>query len=64
MPRFQVMQLVQRFDTFGDNLESELLRHGDYGVDDRLVLRRVRNVAYEGLIDLELVDRQLVQVTQ
>jgi len=44
--------------TFGDHVQSEVLRHADDGLHHHGIVGVVRNVAHKALVDLELVERQ------
>ena len=56
--------LLFGFHTFGNNLQTQPLGHGDNGSGDGNVFRVVRQVGDKGAINLELVDRESGQVVQ
>lgn len=49
---------------FGNDLERQAVGQRDDGAGDRLVGRRALDVADEGLVDLEPVDRKASQVAE
>nr|WP_235823314.1 hypothetical protein [Azohydromonas sediminis] len=51
-------------DAFGDDSQSERVRHLQHGLDDRARVVAVREVGDEAAVDLQLLDRQLAQVRQ
>src|SRR3972149_10731759 len=53
--------LLHRLYAFGDDSEIEALAHGDDRLGDRLVVGVLRNVADEGAVHLERVDREALQ---
>ena len=52
------------FRAFGDNALPQAFSHGDHRADDRGVVRVCGDVTYEGLVDLQGIDRKLFQVAQ
>src|SRR6202521_160938 len=52
------------FHAFGDNALPETLSHGDHRTNDCGVVRVCVDVTYEGLVDLQGIDRKLFQVAQ
>ena len=52
------------FRAFGDNALPQAFSHGDHRADDRAVVRVCGDVTYEGLVDLQGIDRKLFQVAQ
>src|SRR5262245_35864287 len=56
------LHLAGLLDALGHHPEAELAGHGDGGARDRGVLGGARDPAHEGLVDLEDVDRELLEV--
>ena len=56
--------LCDRFDPFGDDRQVQCLCKGDDGIDDGGVVGVAGDVPDEGLIDLQLVQWQQLQVGQ
>src|SRR5947209_18055441 len=56
------LELLLRFHAFGHDLEFEAVREADDGERNHRVLRIARDVANEGMVDLERVDRETLQV--
>ena len=57
-------ELLRGFHALGQHLQLEHLRHGDDGGGDLAVVGVVGQAAHEALVDLELVDRETLQVGQ
>ena len=57
----QELELRFGLDAFGDDLEPQAVRHLDDGVDDRGIVAIDGHVAHERLVDLQRVDRELLQ---
>jgi hypothetical protein len=55
-------ELLVRFHAFGNDPIVEVLAHPDHGADDGGVVRIGGDIAHEGLIDLDRVDRESLQV--
>ena len=45
-------------------LQAEAVRQADDGADDGLVFRVIGDIAHEGLVDLQFVDLESLEVTQ
>ena len=60
----QVRQLCAGLDTFGENLEAQVVGQGDDCAHDGPGVRVTRQVGDERLIYLHGVDRQALQITQ
>nr|WP_236717333.1 hypothetical protein [Acidihalobacter prosperus] len=52
------------FNAFGDDFDVQQSRGGDQGCDDGLVLRVVEQLPDEGLVDLDLIAGQALQVAE
>ncbi len=62
LERLEEPCLIFGFDTFGDDVQPEALRHGDYCRGDCRVVGIDGDVAHEGLVDLEGVDGEFLDV--
>ena len=62
--RLEECHLFFCFRAFGDNALLQTFSHGDYRTNDRGVVRVCGDVAHEGLVDLQGIDRKLFQVAQ
>ena len=60
----QQLELTARLDPFGDHLESQAFRQRDDCLRDRSVVRIGGDVLNEGLVDLERLDREALEVKQ
>jgi len=60
----QELPLPQRLDPFCNHLQPQAVAQRDDGAHDRGVVLVGEHVAHEGVVDLELVERQLAQVGQ
>ncbi|MNS41978.1 hypothetical protein D3C72_743460 [compost metagenome] len=58
------MLLRLGFDAFGNHGELHAAAEGDDGAHDGDVVRVIRQAADEGLVDLENVQRQALEVAQ
>jgi len=58
----QVVELLFGLHAFRDRCELELLRQRHHGADERGVGAIGADIAHERLVDLELVDREAVQI--
>src|SRR5581483_8959051 len=52
------------FHAFGDHAAAEIVRHGQCGAHDRLVVRIAADVAHETLVDLDAAGRKTFDVVQ
>src|SRR5262249_8373778 len=57
----QEMQVAERFHAFGHDLHAEAAAHLDDGLYYRRVVRILADIAYEGLIDFQCSDGELLQ---
>src|ERR1700722_9870309 len=64
MLAFELRVLRSLFDAFGQGLESESLSQLDQGANQSSGLRRVSHGRDEGTVDLESVDRELLEISQ
>ena len=62
--RAQERQLFACLDAFGDHALLEISPHADHRADDGRRIRIGSDVAHEGAVDLQGVDREALQVTQ
>ena len=62
--RRKKVALALRFDTFGDHLQTQALPQRNDGAGNGCIVRIGQNLPHEGLVDLELVQRQPAQITQ
>ncbi len=60
----QGRQVLLALDAFGDHRETEVVREIDGRADDHQIVVVVDHVNHEGLVDLELVQRQPLQVRE
>ena len=56
----QQFELAIRLDALGDDFETEAMRHVDDRIDDCSVVRVNREIANEGLVDLQCADWKLL----
>ena len=62
--RFEERNLLDLFHALGNRFDTETASEVDDRLDDRLVFRIVRETSDEGLIDLQLVGAESLEVTQ
>src|SRR5256885_298105 len=62
--RGEELQLLLRLDAFGDDLEPELAAHRDDGRADRGVIRVPPEIRHERAVDLERLDREMLEVRE
>ena len=58
----QCRQLPLRFHPLGSHTQVQAVGHGDDGPDDGGVVGIRLDVAHEGAVDLQRIDRQLFQI--
>ena len=58
------LQLARCLHTLGNGLHAQAGGHADDGAHNGFVVGVVGDVAHEGLVDLDLVDLKLLQITQ
>src|SRR5581483_4372232 len=58
------LHLRFRLDAFGLNFETQRVGHGNDCGNDRKIVGVVGNIAHEGAVDLELVDRKTLEIRQ
>ncbi len=60
--QFEELPLAVGFDALGDDCDVQAVAQRDDGMHDRRVTRLAGQFLHEGLVDLDLVEGQLLQV--
>ena len=60
----KVFQLLVGLHALGDDLQFQPVGHGDDGIHNASAVVAAANGLYEGLVDLQGMDREAVEVIQ